>query len=180
MKTFVLIATLAASAMIAAPAAAAVVNLQVEGGGGPQSVYQLGNGNLLGLWGFDNRNPNVGAVTLNSADDILSGFRGDTSRIVGFYNGQTVVNPGKSEFDPIVWGFTLDDEARLFGSLWIEWTGGALVFRGPVGGTKTMNPNVTLEGDPLALTPIPLPAALPLLLAGLGGLALIARRRKAA
>jgi hypothetical protein len=169
--------------MLASPAGAAVVGLQSEGGTGPRSVYQLTNGNFLGLWGFDNRNPNVGAVTLNSPADILSGFRGDTSRIRGFYNGRTVVNPGRSEFDPIVWGFTIADEARLSGSLWIEWTGGALVFRGPVGGNQTMAPNVTLPGDPIlarAVTPVPVPGALPLFLAGLGVMGLIARFRRPA
>jgi len=180
MKITAVAAALAAAVTLAAPAQAAVVGLQAEGGMGPKQVYQLTNGNFLGLWGFDNRNPNVGAVTISSKNDILSGFRGDTSRIVGFYNGRTVVNPGRSEFDPIVWGFTLADEARLFDSLWIEWTTGALVFRGPVGGTRTMEPNATLPGDPFAVTPVPVPASLPLFLAGLGILGLIARFRRPA
>ena len=179
-------AVVLAAAMLASPAPAAVVGLQAEGGGGPQSIYQLTNGNFLGLWGFDNRdNPNVGAVTLNSAADILSGFRGNTNRIVGFYNGRTVVNPGRSEFDPIVWGFTIGDEGRLSDSLWIEWTGGGLVFKGPVGGTRNMQPNATLAGDPFltsasAVTPMPVPGALPLFLAGLGVMGLIARFRRRA
>jgi hypothetical protein len=174
---------LAAAAMLAAPARAAVVSLIPEGGSGPKLVYQLTNGNLLGLWGFNNRNPNVGAVTINSAADILSGFRGNSNRIVGFYNGATVVNSGRSEFDPIVWGFTIADEARLNSALWIEWTGGALVFRGPVGGTQTLQPAVTLPGDPIlarAVTPVPVPGALPLFLAGLGVMGLIARFRRPA
>jgi hypothetical protein len=179
------IAVVLAAAMLASPARAAVVGLQAEGGSGPRSVYQLTNGNFLGLWGFDNRNPNVGAVTLNSAADILSGFRGNTNRIVGFYNGRTVVNSGRSEFDPIVWGFTIGDEERLSDSLWIEWTGGGLVFRGPVGGTRNMQPNATLAGDPFlarasAVTPMPVPGALPLFLAGLGVMGLIARVRRRA
>jgi hypothetical protein len=184
-KAAVVAVVLAVAAMLAAPARAAVVGLQSEGGTGPRSVYQLTNGNFLGLWGFDNRNPNVGAVTLNSAADILSGFRGNTDRIVGFYNGRTVVNAGRSEFDPILWGFTIADEARLSASLWIEWTRGALVFQGPVGGTRNMQPNATLPGDPLAaraaaVTPVPVPGALPLFLAGLGVMGLIARLRRRA
>lgn len=51
----------------------------------------------------------------------------------------------------------------------------AVVFRG----SSTFN-EVTLGEFPLDVTPVPVPAALPLLLAGLGGLAFVARRRKAA
>ena len=41
--------------------------------------------------------------------------------------------------------------------------------------------NEVSQGDfPFDVTPVPVPAALPLLLAGLGGLAFVARRRKAA
>lgn len=176
------VAVVLAAAMLAAPAQAAVVRLIAEGGG-TKRVYQLTNGNFLGLWGFYNQNPNVGAVTLNSPDDILSGFLNGRDRIRGFYNGATVVNPGRSEFDPITWGFTIADEERLVDSLWIEWTGGALVFRGPVGGTQTMGQAVTLPGDPIlarAVTPVPVPGALPLFLAGLGVMGLIARFRRPA
>lgn len=158
-----------------------VIGLQIEGGGA-QQVYRLANGNYLGLWGFDNRegiNPGAGAVTVSSAQGLLDGF-GGPSRIKGFYNGATAVNAGASEFDRIVWGFTVADDARLYDSLWIEWTGGNLVFRPPSGGTKTMSATATRAGDPFAVTPVPAPAALPLLLAALGAVGLLARRRKAA
>ena len=178
------IAALAATVVFSAPASAAVIGLQAEGGGGPKPVYQLDNGNFLGLWGFDNReraNPGAGAVTISMASDIISGFAGGASRIVGLYNGATPVNDGASEFDPLTYSFTIADDARLFGSLWIEWTGGTLVFRQPAGSSTTsMAAVATLEGDPLAVTPVPLPTALPLLLAGLGAFGLVARRRKAA
>lgn len=180
MKLSVLAAALVAATFFAMPVKAAVVGLQVEGGGSP-IVYKLANGNFLGLWGFDNRNPKVGAVTLTSSADILSGFKGDKSRIVGFYNGPNPVNPSKPEFAPIVWNVTLPDEARLFDSLWIEWTKGELVFQGPVGGTRTMPSVATRSGSPFPeVTPVPVPATLPLFLAGLGIMGLLARRRREA
>ena len=56
MRSRLLFGVVAAAAMIGVPAvnASAIIDLQVEGGG-DQQVYQLDNGNLLGLWGFDNR-----------------------------------------------------------------------------------------------------------------------------
>jgi hypothetical protein len=180
MKLTAILAALALATGLAAPAGASVIALRVEGGG-TQQVYRLSNGNFLGLWGFDNRdfaNPGKGDVTISAASQIIAGFSGGASRIVGFYNGSTPVNAGKAQFAPLTFSFTVADNTRLFNSLWVEWTSGNLVYRQPTGGTTTMAARKTLEGDPL--TPVPLPAALPLLLAGVGGLALLARRRKAA
>lgn len=161
--------------------AAAIIGLQVEGAG-TQQVYSLGNGNFLGLWGFDNREPaNPGASTVDilNADSIKNGFTGGKDSIVNFYNGTNPVNGGASEFDPLTFAFTIVDNARLFDSLWIEWTGGNLVYKQPSGGTTTMNStNITRQGDPLA--PVPIPAALPLLASVLAFFGFMGWRRKAA
>jgi hypothetical protein len=171
----------AVAAALAAPAGASVIGLQVDRSEGRQ-VYALDNGNFLGLWRFNNReriNPSAGAVTISSAEDILAGFFRGRDRIVGFYNGATPVNPGAAEFSPIVFGFTIDDNALLPQSLWIEWTGGVIRYRQPNDRVAGMNSRrITRDGDPLAV--VPTPAALPLLLAGLGALGFAARRRKAA
>lgn len=171
----------ALAAAFSAPAAASVIGLQVDRSDGRQ-IYQLGNGNFLGLWRFNNRewiNPGAGAVTISTADDILDGFIRGRDLIVGFYNGATPVNPGAAEFTPLVFGFTIADNALLPQSLWIEWMGGVIRYEQPNGRVAGMNSRrVTREGDPLAV--IPAPAALPLLLAGLGALGFAARRRRAA
>jgi hypothetical protein len=180
MKPTALLAALVLFAGVAAPASASVIALRVEGGG-TQQVYRLDNGNFLGLWGFDNRdfaNPGKGAVTISTADDIIAGFAGGAGRILRFYNGSSPVNPGMAEFTPVTFGFTIEDNVRLSNAIWIEWEAGTLVYRQPTRGTATMAASATREGDPLS--PVPVPAALPLLLAGLGGLALIGRRRRTA
>ena len=174
---------LAVATALAAPAGASVIGLQVDRSDGLQ-VYALDNGNFLGLWRFNNReriNPGAGAVTITKADDILDGFFRGRDSIVGFYNSATPVNPGAAEFSPIDFslGFTIADNALLRQSLWIEWTGGAIRYRQPNGRAAGMNSRrITRDGDPLAV--VPTPAALPLLLAGLGALGFAARRRKAA
>jgi hypothetical protein len=63
-------------------------------------------------------------------------------------------------------------DGDLYRGVFFAFTGN-VVFRG------TSNFNQVNQGA-FTLAPIPVPAALPLLLAGLGGLALVARRRKAA
>lgn len=182
------LAALALAAGLAAPAQAAVIGLQVEGGGS-RIVYELTNGDRLGLWGFDNReraNPGAGAVTIGSFEELLAGFRG-AGRIRAFYNGPNPVNPGAKEFDPLEFGFTIADNARLSNSLWVRWSGGELTYVQPSKGTTSMGAAATRPGDPLAeraaaeaLTPVPVPAALPLFLAGLGILGLFARLRRTA
>lgn len=178
---FVLALATAISAPAGAATVGAIIGLQVDRSEGRQ-VYALENGNFLGLWRFNNRegiNPGAGAVTIDSMDDILNGFIRGRDSIVRFYNGATPVNPGVAEFTPIVWNFTIADNALLPRSLWIEWTGGVIRYQQPNGRIAGMNSRrITREGDPLSVVPVP--AALPLLLGALGALGLAARRRKTA
>jgi hypothetical protein len=187
MKIRIATLAIALATAIAAPAgAASVIGLQVQRIGGELQIHQRANGNFLGLWRFNNReriNPGAGAVTITSREDILDGFIQGRENIVEFYNGANPVNDGASEFDVLTYSFTIADNARLPSSLWIEWTAlpnnRPLIYLQPNGSEARMNSrNVTLEGDPVPVVPVP--AALPLLLAGLGALGLAARRRKAA
>ncbi|RMF12490.1 MAG: PEP-CTERM sorting domain-containing protein [Alphaproteobacteria bacterium] len=172
------VALIAMTLVVSDARAAAIIGLRVEGGG-TQQVYALDNGNFLGLWGFDNRegaNPGAGSVLITGPGDLIGGFTSGAGNIVAFYNGTNPVNVGASEFDPLVFGFTVADDARLFDSLWIEWTGGNLVYQQPSGGTTTMNStNITREGDPFRRD-IPAPASLLLLGVGLAALGLRRRR----
>ena len=148
------------------------IGLQLEGGG-TQQVYQLSNGNFLSLWGLDNRegaNPGAGAVTINS----LSDFNFISGTVVGVYNGINPINPGASNFDPLVLGFIVSDDARLYDAIWVEWTGGNLVHQRPSGGTSTAGATATLEGDPFRT---PEPASMILLGLGIFGVASLSRKR---
>lgn len=180
MKPFAAIAALATALLLAAQTEAATIGLAVEGGGSPQ-VYQLSNGNFLGLWGLDNReraNPG-GAVTITTQAELLSAMNpGSRNRVVAVYNGTNPVNSHAREFSPLVYDFTVGDEVRLSNALWIEWRGGNLVYRNPGRGGGNMGATATRTGDPFLVT-TPLPGALPLLLAGFAALGLAARRRKA-
>ncbi|GAB4151129.1 MAG: hypothetical protein Tsb0016_23190 [Sphingomonadales bacterium] len=165
---------------IGAVHAMAITGLRVEGGG-TQQVFALDNGNFLGLWGFDNRegaNPGAGAVTLNDRNDLLAGFTSGT--VVEFYNGTNPVNAGASEFDLLTFPIDLADDIRLFDSVWVEWTGGNLVYQLPSNGTQTMNSTqITRQGDPFAVADVPEPASIALLGAGLLAAGALRRRRAA-
>jgi hypothetical protein len=177
-----LLATVAAVASLVGSAAHAALDLRPATPGGSKQVYQLGNGDLLGLWGFSG---GVNAIlgSSQSTSDLISAFRTqDQPDIVGFYyskptGGSWAGDP--DEFEAL--GATFEIEStdysdKLFDSLWVRWTGGDLF---NAASNSNMNAgDVNLAGDPLA--PIPVPAALPLLILGLGGLGLYARRQRSA
>jgi hypothetical protein len=149
-------------------------SIVIEGGGTPV-VYDVGGGNLLGL---------VGLVDAE-IDDILSfstlSGLATSGTLIDWYSGPSDNLSGDGgQFSEIVGNLTVDgldrdDDGRVFNAFYVEFDGSApLVFEG----TATLGNSVTAEGNPLA--PIPLPAAGWMLLAGIGGLAAMARRRKAA
>lgn len=138
---------LTVAVLLSVPANASV-GLVVEGGGTPQ-VFGLGNGNFLGLLGFDNRAPRVGDATIASDADILALIVSGSGNVVDFYNGTNPINPALSEFDELMYPFTVLEGQRLFDALWVEWTGGPLVVSNGLGGTGTLAATVTRSGDPL-------------------------------
>ncbi len=149
-------------------------SIVIEGGGSPV-VYDVGGGNRLGL---------VGLVDADINDTLsLSTLFGlvDSGTLINWYSGKTDNLSGDGgEFSRIVGDLTVDSldrgsDGRVFNAFYVEFRGTApLVFEG----TATLGNRVTEDGNPLA--PVPLPAAGWMLLAGIGGLAAVARRRKPA
>lgn len=171
-----------AAAMMAGSASAATFGWVVEGGGAAK-VYQLQNGNFLGLMGIDVRNSQQtgGTVAVNptsGSEDLGDSLQ--TGSILNYYWGTSSLNGGASEFDLASGDLDLVDGERYFDAFWVEWAGGNLTFSNGKGGTATLGDRVTLDGDPISTAPVPLPAALPLLLSAFGGLAFLRSRRKAA
>ena len=171
----------ALAAAVSAPAGASVVGFQVDRSlGGPQ-IFELADGTFLGLWRFNTRNGvdrNVGDTEINDAGDILIGFT-DPDLILGFYNGPTSVNGG-SQYTPLTFGFTLADRQIFPQAVWVNFLDGIIEYQQPNGNFARMNSGSRRVQDGSDISLIPTPAALPLLLAGLGAFGLMARRRKAA
>lgn len=160
--------------MVGTSAHAALIDIQVEGGGIAQ-VYQLSDGTFLGLMGFDNRSSGASDVTITSFSDLVSGFSSGT--VLGFFNGTNPINSGAVEFDELVYGFTVTAGSRLFDSLWVQWSGGDLVYS--FGNkTRTMRAAVTRQGDPLAS--VNEPSAIAIAALGLIGMVLTGRRKRKA
>ncbi len=151
-------------------AQAAPVNLVVEGGGTPV-VFQLSNGNLVGLWGFENRVSQGGSaedVAFNE-QDLEDGFVGSEDLNFFAFDGSDFEFPNSVEGD-----------FRWFDALWVEWSGdGNLVFNNAKGGTATMGTTLYTGdrfGNPFA--EVPAPGSLALLGIGLAALGITRRRQK--
>jgi hypothetical protein len=97
---------------------------------------------------------------------FLNGRNGDLGYSGGFFDdlGTTTVGTGNSYYEGVAFLFS---------------NPGNIVFRG----TSTFNSGQTrgeFDGVGLDVAPVPVPAALPMLIAGLGGFAALRRKKKAA
>lgn len=190
MKLFKLtgvIPTLALVASLGMSAATSASAIGINPAGSGSFIYQLDNGNKLGL---------VGLQALTSESVTLGDLEGavNSGSVFGWYfadpqssdygtpadrRGAWNGTPTEfTEFFDNTLSFSPPNENNLFDALWVEYTG-TVVFNNGSGGTNTLSAgDATLSGDPLA--PVPLPAAGWLLLAGLGGLGLAGRRKRKA
>jgi hypothetical protein len=175
-------ATLAALMVSATGASAATVGLQAVTIDGEVQTFLRSNGNLITLWEVVNTagvGLGTGNVEVTQATDILSRFFVMGGSVVELYNGTNPVNAGASEFSEITYSFIVPPNTTPRSSIWVEWTGDLLLYLNPnFSVTGVSGDFITDDGDPVPV--VPLPAGLPLLLAGLGAIGLAARRRKAA
>jgi len=159
-------------------------------GGGNQQVYQLGDGNALGLIGLYNYGGVGATIAPSDISDALKS--GGTIQNLYFgpminYQGQGAWAGNPANFTPFdsptqVAG---DNSGRLFDSVWVEWDGNSnLVWNAPGGGTSTLQNSPTLQGDPLPddVSPqaVPEPVTSTLAMLGLTSLGLTATRRRRA
>lgn len=183
MKKSIVLATIVAFSATQVSAALSGIALKPAD---PSQVYELNSGNFLGLWGIED-----GSYALDfnpsQTSELIDTFTTGSANIVGLFyavppsGGSWEGNPG--EFEAFGTTFQVGNSngsSQLVDSFWVEWTGGTLGWAGLNGQTGAdesyaMSAAATLQGDPLAA--VPLPAGLPMLLAGLGGFALLRRKQ---
>ncbi len=180
MKAFLSIAALTIGFGGAAGAAAfdGLINPNSGGLGVPAATWDF-DGATLGLAGL--RDAEVGDEISLSILNSLSALQ--SGGFLGLYVGDaSIFDETVSAGDRIDGTLTLAKSGTLFDSLFVTY-GANVVTQSVGGGTTTFGTQVRLDGQPDAFdttSPVPLPAALPLLLAGLGGMGIAARKRRRA
>lgn len=156
----------------------------VADGGGP-TVFDLGGGEYLGLIGLIGADigDTVDLAAINSRTVGGNGF----SDIFAAPGGVNNFAGGLVEFDNISSGalvnsVVLPGNGRIFDAVWGRFSGTIVNFTsddgtGSQGNIAVGGSTTILPGNPLA--PIPLPAAAWMLLAGLGALVMVGRRKPA-
>ncbi|MEM6563991.1 MAG: VPLPA-CTERM sorting domain-containing protein [Pseudomonadota bacterium] len=159
---------------------AAAIRIDASGGGN-QRVYEIGIDRYLGLIGIDARGDQYDTSLVT--EDLLLASIEQPDRVEGFYKGTGLVDLlGGEEFDTIDFDFAGPLNNKIFSAVWVEFTGssslGLLKWTADGSQSKrsgSLQANATLGGNPLAPAPVPLPAGLPLLLVGVGGLVWLKR-----
>lgn len=153
---------------------------------GAKETYDLGNNTYLSLMGISSGAE--AGVTYNTSD-LLSYF-GNGGAVTAAYYAQPLApgawqgSPDKfEEFGSTFEIATLYSADKLFDSFYIKYTatGSNFVYSNPAGSNSTQTISLTnaIDQNPLETPAVPLPAAAWMLIAGLGGLAAVGRRKAA-
>lgn len=188
---FTRILAVAMTALGLAAGSAHAVGLEASNIGGNTVFADPGNGNVLALFGLKNASVGdtldlAGVQDLQqSGPSILNIFAGDPSSLppAGFRDGALVGSPAL--FSNVNDGVEVDalssggPVGSVFDALFLEFDptlGTTLVFDNGGGGTSTFA--LSSKSEQIAFTPIPVPAALPLMASGLAALGFLGRRRR--